>query len=323
MRGPSIDQDAYYRGIPTAPYDLLREIVLALIASGVVIIALALALSSPDVPPVTIRTWAQQDPVDFVTTATSELGGTSFSAAYGAPYTDGSASVQAIGPIAPQRWAGNAVHLDPAQDFVLGPLGTAAVGNADLAAALRAYGSADGATQQGWLTAYGGALGTATMRNGAVVVAPGDYGPVPVLMANLLGVARSGGLDGSLLSNGRFFETNFTKPLLFMGDGGYFSGLAADQHLLGSQWGMMNETGSYPGQAWLWLYSMWYQVPPYNTAPNADLLVVLTMFALTFLLAFVPFIPILRDIPRWLPIHRLIWRDYYRWRRSHPDPGTG
>jgi UPF0716 family protein affecting phage T7 exclusion len=29
---------------------------------------------------------------------------------------------------------------------------------------------------------------------------------------------------------------------------------------------------------------------------------------LTLILALVPFIPILRDIPRWIPIHRLIWR---------------
>ena len=107
-----------------------------------------------------------------------------------------------------------------------------------------------------------------------------------------------------------------------MGDGTYLAGLAENQHLLGSQWGMMNETGSYPGQAWLWLYSMWYQIPPYNTASNADLLVVLTMGILTLLLAFVPFIPVLRDIPRWIPIHRLVWRDYYRWRRRHPDEGT-
>ena len=39
-------------------------------------------------------------------------------------------------------------------------------------------------------------------------------------------------------------------------------------NLLGSQWGMMNETGAYPGQAWLWLYTFWYQVPfgPYQWA---------------------------------------------------------
>ena len=37
---------------------------------------------------------------------------------------------------------------------------------------------------------------------------------------------------------------------------------------------------------------------------------------LTALLALVPFIPILRDIPRWVPGHRLSWRGYYRTRRA-------
>ena len=27
---------------------------------------------------------------------------------------------------------------------------------------------------------------------------------------------------------------------------------------------MMNETGSYPGQVWLWLYTFWYQIEPFN-----------------------------------------------------------
>ena len=322
MSDRTASQEAYYRGIPTVPYDLLKELVLAFVVSGVVIVVLALALSSPDVPPLTIQTWAQQDPVDFVTTATSELDGSSFSAAYGPPYTDGSDSVQALGPLAPQQWFGNAVHLNAAQDDVLGPLGVAAVGNADLGTALAAYTAADDTTRNGWLSAYTDALGTATVEKDEVVVAAGDYGPVPTLMANLLGVARSGGLDGLLLSGGRFFQTNYTRPLLFMGDGSYLAGLAEDQHLLGSQWGMMNETGTYPGQAWLWLYSMWYQLPPYSTAANADLLVVLTMGILTLALALLPWIPILRDIPRWIPVHRLIWRDYYRWRRRHPLRST-
>ena len=51
-----------------------------------------------------------------------------------------------------------------------------------------------------------------------------------------------------------------------------------------------------------------YQLPPFNTADNADILVVMTVGLLTLLLALVPFIPILRDIPRWIPLHRLIWR---------------
>jgi hypothetical protein len=36
------------------------------------------------------------------------------------------------------------------------------------------------------------------------------------------------------------------------------------------------------------------------------------MGVLTLLLALLPFIPGLRTIPRWIPLHRLIWRDYYR-----------
>ena len=81
----------------------------------------------------------------------------------------------------------------------------------------------------------------------------------------------------------------------------------------------MNETGRYPGQAWLWLYTMWYQIPPFNSdtgflgisAANTDLAVVGVMLFLTALLLLVPFIPGLRDIPRWIPIHKLIWRRHY------------
>jgi hypothetical protein len=40
---------------------------------------------------------------------------------------------------------------------------------------------------------------------------------------------------------------------------------------------MMNETGNYPGQAWLWLYT-----------------------------------PGSRSIPRWTRIYRIIWRRHYR-----------
>ena len=51
------------------------------------------------------------------------------------------------------------------------------------------------------------------------------------------------------------------------------------------------------------------------SAANTDLAVVCVMLLLTGLLFFLPFIPGLRDIPRWIPIHKLIWRDYYR---THP-----
>ena len=79
-------------------------------------------------------------------------------------------------------------------------------------------------------------------------------------------MARSGALDGALLSSRQFYGTDYTKPLLFVADGDYFANLGRRQHLSGDQWGMMNETGSYPGQAWLWLYTLWYQVGPIGTS---------------------------------------------------------
>jgi len=36
------------------------------------------------------------------------------------------------------------------------------------------------------------------------------------------------------------------------------------------------------------------------------------MMILSLGLILLPLIPGLRDIPRWVPVHRLIWRDYYR-----------
>ena len=287
---------------------------LALVAVSIVVIGLAGALSSPDDPAVTIQTWATKDPVDFVTTATSELSGQSGTAQYGPPYTNIPDAAQAVGPIAPQAWAGVSTPIDTAQDFVLRPLGFAAVGNPTLTAALNTYNAASPDQQQTWLTNYTTALANATVGNDEVSVAAGDYGPVPDLMANMLGLARTGALDGLLLRSGTLYQTDFTLPLLFMGDGNYLPDLAAEQHLTGDQWGMMNETGSYPGQTWLWLFSFWYQVPPFNTASNTDLVVIILMIVLTALLALVPFIPILRDIPRWIPVYRLIWRRYYRGR---------
>jgi hypothetical protein len=41
-------------------------------------------------------------------------------------------------------------------------------------------------------------------------------------------------------------------------------------------------------------------------------MVVITMAVLSAALVLVPFIPVVRSLPRWIPIHRLIWRDYYR-----------
>ena len=296
--------------IRTIPYDLLKEVSTALAACLLLVVVLAAALSSPDVPAVTIQSWAQADPIDFTTTAANELAGQTVTAGYGAPY-NGMDAGQTLGPIAPSRWAGVRQPVDTANDFVINPLQHASVGDAALASALTGFQAASGSQKAAWAASYSKALANAKLQDGKITVAKGDYGALPVLMDRLLTVARSGGLDGLLLSSGHFYQTDFTKPLLFMADGGYLAGLAGQQHLTGNQWGMMNETGQYPGQTWLWLYTVWYQIPPFNTAANADLLVVIMMGLLTLGLLLVPFIPGLRDVPRLVPIYRLVWRRYY------------
>src|SRR5579864_6715638 len=318
MKAMGATQDEYYRGVRMVPYDLVKELVLAVAGVGILAVVVAGILSSPDVRSVTIAAWAQNDPVDFVTTASGELAGTTISAGYGNPYNTNGPG-QAWGPIAPQKWFGTRIPIDSANTFVIQPLSIAAQDNGQLSTALVTWQKA-GPDQQGkWLDAYTKALPDAKVTNGAVVVADGDYGPLTEMMGSLLVIAQSGGLDGLLQISGRFYQTDYTPALLFMGDGGYLAGQAQTWNLLGNQWGMMNETGRYPGQTWLWLYTMWYQVWPFTSttgflglnSSNADLGIVILMTVLTAALAAVPLLPILRDIPRWVPIHRLIWREYY------------
>lgn len=323
MKPMGATQDEYYRGVRMVPYDLVKELAIAIGVVGAIAIVVSAIVSSPDVPPVTIAAWSQNDPVDFVTTATAELAGTTTSAGYGNPYNS-NGDGQAWGPIAPQKWFGTRIPIDSANTFVIAPLQREAFGNKDLAAALDTWSKASTDDQGKWTDAYTKALGSATVADGKVAVADGDYGPLPVMMSNLLGLAQTGALDGLLQISGRFYQTDYTPALLFMGDGGYLSGLANQWNLEGDQWGMMNETGRYPGQTWLWLYTMWYQVPPFTSdtgflglnSSNADLGIIILMTVLTAALAAVPFIPILRDIPRWVRIHRLIWRHYYAPKRQ-------
>jgi hypothetical protein len=319
-----VTQKDYYRDIRMVPYDLVKELAIALAFIGVVALVVSAILSSPDEPPVTIASWAQSEPVDFVTTATGELAGTTTSAGYGQPYNGTPDAAQRWGAISPQEWFGVRIPVDSADTFVIQPLQRAAFNNPELDAALKSWQSASSDDQGKWTGAYTKALADAKVADHKVSIADGDYGPLPVMMANLLGMAESGALDGLLQINGHFYETDYTRALLFMGDGGYLDGLADDWSLHGDQWGMMNETGQYPGQTWLWLYTMWYQVFPFNddngiaglNAGNADLGIIILMTLMTAALALVPLIPILRDIPRWVPIHRLIWRDYYAPKRG-------
>jgi hypothetical protein len=302
---------------PTRRYDLVKEFVIALVVVLVLSGALAAIFSSPDEKPITMSAWAKADPDNLVTTAASELAGTTTSAGYGAPYNN-AAEGQKLGPLPLQKWGGVRIPIDSA-DLVLGPLSNIS-DNPEVSAALAEWKAASPEQRTKWATAYTDAIGTAaadgepaTGAGGEVAkVAQGDYGPVPALSAGLLTLAKTGGLEGALTSSGNFYGGDQTKSLLLLSDGAYLEDQAVAQNLAGDQWGMMNEVGNAPGQPWMWLYTFWYQVKPFSTSDNADAEVWGLMMLLTLLLMFLPFIPGLRSIPRWIPIHRLVWKNYYR-----------
>jgi hypothetical protein len=312
---------------PYAPYDLVKEACIAVGAIALLAILLAILFSSPDEKPSTISQWSRQLPVNFLATAATELDGTSATAEYGPPYNHNSGSVQHFLFLHPQRWLGVSHPIDTSLDYVIDPLKTIP-DDPTLQTALAQYQAAPETTQKAWGEAYAKPLSeyeeaseenkplpnsvSVNPSTGEVGVQASGAGPVPVMMSSLLALAKSGGVDGSLLTSDQFFQTDYTKPLLFMADGGLLEKRAEGEHLLGEQWGMMNETGSYPGQVWLWLYTFWYQVEPFKSSPSGDLDVMLVMGLLSVLFVCIPFLPGVRDIPRRVPLYRLIWREHYR-----------
>jgi len=309
-----------------ASYDLVKELCIAVGVVALLAILLTVLFSSPDEKPSTVAQWSRAMPINFVATAAKELDGTSDTAEYGPPYNHNSGSVQHFLFLHPQRWLGVSHPIDTAQDYVIGPLETVP-GNPGLQSALAAYRAAPEKTQKAWGEAYAKPLEeyeTATEEkktppktvtldpsSDAVTVQASGAGPGPAVMGGLLSLAQSGGLDGALLTSNQFFQTDYTKPLLFMADGGLLGERAEGDHLLGEQWGMMNETGSYPGQVWLWLYTLWYQVEPIKSSSNADIQVMLIMGLLSLAFICIPFIPGVRDLPRRIPIYKLIWKEHY------------
>jgi hypothetical protein len=295
-------------------YDLIKEGVVAVLVITIVVAALSTLFGSPDDKQITFKKWAVAAPADFYSTAVHELAGTSGTAGYGAPYNTASDGVN-LGPLHLAKIMGVTHPVDTVNDFVITPLST--VANATpVADALKQWQTSDAKTQSAWATNYDNAL--AKVNQDSTKVTAGNYGPVPQLAGGLLTMAQAGSLDGALLSQGNYFQSDYTKQTLFLGDGSYFNDQSTASNLQGSTWGMMNETGRYPGQAWLWLYSFWYQISPFNNpnshplGANADAWIMVIMGALSLGLIVMPLIPGIRSLPYKIKIHRLIWKNYYQ-----------
>jgi len=298
----------------TKRYDIVKEGTIALAIVAALTLVLALFMGSPDETPLTFKGWATTNADNFYATAVQELAGSSGTATYGGPYNNNSDGLN-VGPFWLQKWAGVTHPIDTVNDFVIAPLSTQLM-SSEVSSAVSTWNAAPPTQQGAWATSYDEAI---TKVEGKLSDVPaGEYGPVPALAAGLTSMAKSGALDAALLSQGGFFQTDNTKQILFFGDGSYLDDAGTAANLQGGTWGMMNETGRYPGQAWLWLYSFWYQIPPFNneeSAPigaNADAYIMFLMGALSLGLILIPVIPGIKSLPMRIPIHRGIWSQYYK-----------
>jgi hypothetical protein len=303
--------DENLRGVPMKPYDLIREglIVLGFIAA--IVILLAIFWAPPDYPTVRGQDVATRQPIAYVKTAADILAGNASLQDYGPPYNADTANSQRILGIAPITWFGVTQPLDPSKDFVLTPLARVAIMNKDVADALKAWQAASDKDQAAWTKAYIAALDKATVVDGRVQVAAGDYGPVPVMMNGMLDLGKAGLLEGALESSDRQpYALDTSRALLFFQED-VDASVADSMDMLGNQWGITHEVGNHPGPWWLWPYAIWYQIPGLNTNPNADLIAILIMLVFFLILFFLPFIPGLNRLPLWIGFHRLVWRDWY------------
>lgn len=301
-----------YRQIP---YDLVRELTMASLGTLLLVVILAAALSTPDVPALSAKQVAVQDPLMLVQTELRALSGQSAISTYGPPYNHGTDSLQGFGWFSPQSWAGVQIPLDTAKVDVIQPLTLVAAIDPPLQSALRQWEQASPAQQTSWVNNTQSALKSTSIQNSQVVLQPSSihpYGPVPEMSSAYLRLAHTGLLEAAIDGeNGTSPLTNRTKSILLFG-GQVDEAYATQFNMLGEDWGVIQETGNYPGAVWLWYYTLLYQIPPFNTSSSADLLVVITVLLTTGILMFIPFIPGLRSIPRWLGIYKLIWRSHYR-----------
>ena len=309
----STRSEEYLRGVPMKGYDMIREGLIVLSVVTAVVVLLAVFFGTPDYPTVTGKEVATKQPLLFLDRSLSYFSGQSGLQSYGPPYTkDDQNAQQVFGFISPARWTGVVNPVNARHDLVMGPLERIAVLDPAVATALAIYTHAPPDQQQSWIRSYSGALRNATDDNGKVMLPQGDYGPVATLMNGMLNLARAGLLEAALDSSSLLpYDLNNTRSLLFL-EGPIENKVARHLNELGTQWGMTNEMGPYPGAWWLWSYAFLYQIPGIANSPSADLIAGLIMATAFLMLIFLPVIPGLNRIPYRIPVYRLIWRDWYR-----------
>jgi len=315
--GPEMSKlsDDNLRGIPMKPYDMVREGLIVLTVITTAVILLAAIWGFPRIPPLTVQEVATKAPISFIERTLSYFTGKSGLQTYGPPYTTNYENAQQVAGICPACWTGVVHPLNAQVDLVMKPLQQIGILNPSIAADLKLYRQAPVAQRVKWAENYSAALKTASVTEGRVIMAPGDYGPVAPLMEAMLNFARAGLLEAALTQGTNPslapYNTDYTRALLYLG-GPIMNEVANHFDEQGGEWGMSHLAGPYPGAWWLWPYAFLYQIPAIGNSPNADLIAGMIMAVFSLLLIFLPFIPGLNRLPYIFPVYRIIWRDWYQ-----------
>lgn len=305
---------------PQKDFDMVKEGTISLGIVAVVVLGLAAAFGAPYRPAITNQQIAQSNPVLFAQTAMGDLDGTGEMAQYGPPYNNGfhgqpPQSTQSIAGFSPETWWGTPYPLNTAQDDVLQPLTmlAKASNNANLLSAVQQYEAAPFSQQMKWDQNMEKALTKATAQGGQLVLPTGDYGPVSTLISAEVSLGQSGLFSGALNreTNQGVYRYNVQNDLLFL-QGATLHKIAGQLNMKGEQWGINHDEQAYPGPWWLTPYTFLYQIPPWSVSSAGDEMAAYTVAILFLLLILVPFIPGLNKVSRILPVHRLIWRDWYK-----------
>jgi hypothetical protein len=303
----------------TVPEDFVKHLFTTLAIVLAAVLLASIFFGVPEKQPMTIRGYAGNHPVAFEQMTLRALDGQGQIASYGPPYNHGTASLQT--PM--QSWVGVLHPINAATGFVLTPLKDAAAINPAIGTTLKAFAAGTGAQQARWEANYTKALTKGVYKNGKVVTAPGNYGPLPALLNHLLDLGKSGLMGGALLNeNNGSFITKFDNQnyVLFL-QGAPLQNAPQTQALQGPNWGIIHPAVyGYPGAWWMtiptWIYQWGFVAN--SSAPDALALTVGFLFWL--LLALIPWIPGLNRLPRYLGVHRLIWRDFYRHQTTDEPP---
>jgi hypothetical protein len=262
----------------------------------VIVVVLAATVGSPNWPRDSIAGVTKTDPGGGILAFTQELNGTASSSANASEFGMG----------------------DPGQVFVLNPLRQAApLLGADVRQAIATYDGASAAQQQTWASTYGKALDTITPSGGDAMSSgipspdfskidtlKGDFGPIPVLLKANLQLAQNGYLEQYLQAVDPAHSYHLTNIWLY--DHPQMLNTAVAQGLTDDQWGMVKERGFSVGPWYLAIPAVFHVYFPGGVDGPGFILWNLLFAA--FLLFFVPLVPGVRDIPRYLKLYRFIYR---------------